>query len=96
MSPGQSAMYGLITQLIEFLWTTPEIAFVAVPFFMMFAVMRFLNWSTGLSRGGTAEQLDDELERAHRAYQLQRQGFSRPQQAAARRQRAGSRFRFRP
>lgn len=89
-------MYGLITQLIEFLWTTPEIAFVAVPFFMMFAVMRFLNWSTGLSRGGSAQELEDEIEQSNRAFALQRQGFSRPQQAAARRQRAGSRFRFRP
>jgi F0F1-type ATP synthase membrane subunit b/b' len=90
-------MYGLVTELIDFLWTSDVIGWVAVPFFLMFAIMRFLHWAVNISRGGgDTDTIAEDLRDADRSFALQRQGFSRPQQAAARRQRAGSRFRFRP
>lgn len=95
MSGEQAAMYELVQRLIDFLWTNPVIAWVAVPLLLMRTIMRFLRWSHSLTHGESAADLQDEIESDSRSFRLQRQGFSRPQQARYGRQRTGTRFRIR-
>lgn len=44
-------------QLIGFVWNSQAIGFIAIPFFTLYSILRFLNWTRSTARGEREETL---------------------------------------
>lgn len=56
------AVYELITKLINVIWTNATLKSWALPFVLMFGILRFILWIKGIASRGNAESLRDGLD----------------------------------
>jgi hypothetical protein len=56
------AVYELITKLINVIWTNATLKSWALPFILMFGILRFILWIKGITSRGSAESLRDGLD----------------------------------
>lgn len=58
----ERAIAELISKLINMIWTNPAIREWALPFILMFGILRFILWIKGIASRGNAESLRDGLD----------------------------------
>lgn len=58
----EQAIAELISKLINMIWTNPAIREWALPFILMFGILRFILWIKGIASRGNAESLRDGLD----------------------------------
>lgn len=58
----EQAIAELISKLLNLIWTNPAIREWALPFILMFGILRFVLWIKGIASRGNAESLRDGLD----------------------------------
>lgn len=58
----EQAIAELISKLLNLIWTNPAIREWALPFILMFGILRFILWIKGIASRGNAESLREGLD----------------------------------